>query len=391
MKALLIVGTRPELIKITPVVEALSARGHAAILVHTCQHYDENMSGEFVKELNLPRPALTMKVGSGSQAEQTAKALIGSEGAIRKFRPNVVIAQGDTNTTLAAALASSKMNVPFAHVEAGLRSFDRDMPEEINRIVADHVSDLLFAPTCRCAMNLRLEGVPESKIFVTGNTVVDVCLRYSRIAAERSRIMKRLGFEETQNLILVTAHRAENVDSKERLQGIVDSLIQLAEYTFVFPVHPRAEKRLQQFGLMKKIRKARHIKLTSPLSYIDLLRVLMASRLVLTDSGGLQEEAITLHAPCLTMRQNTERPMTVEVGANFLVGTDTRRIVRFARRIMEDNEFANRMRAAPNPYGDGHAGEKIARILERVFRNVCPKRVRSPFPPQPRAKMPQIA
>jgi len=363
----LIVGTRPELVKIAPVLEALSSRGHRAILVHSGQHYDGNMSDQFIEELGLPRPALTIKVGSGSHGEQTSKALIGCEKAIKVFNPDVVIGQGDTNTTLAAALASSKMKIPFGHVEAGLRSYDREMPEEINRIVVDHISNLLFAPTYRSAMTLHSEGIPEYQIFVTGNTIVDSCLRFSQVAAEKSQIIERLSLDKDQNLAVVTAHRSENVDSQERLRGIVTALLRLTEYTLIFPVHPRALKRLRQFGMMKKLRKARHVILTDPLSYIDFLSILMASKLVLTDSGGIQEEAVTLRVPCLTMRLNTERPETIDVGANFLVGTDPKKIVSFTKKILEDKEFAARMKAAPNPFGDGHAGERIVEVLEKVF------------------------
>ena len=382
IRAVLIAGTRPELIKISPVFEALSSRRHRAILVLSGQHYDGNMSDEFVKELSLPRPAVTMRVGSGSHGEQTGKALIGCERAIETFKPNVVIAQGDTNTTLAAALAASKLKVPFGHVEAGLRSYDREMPEEINRIVVDHISNLLFAPTWKSVLNLCSEGLPRNRIFMTGNTVVDACIRFSQ-AAEKSRILKRLDLDEDQNLVLVTAHRVANVDSKENLQGIVSSLTQLSECTVVFPVHPRARKRLQQFGLMRKLRKAGHIILTEPLSYLDLLRVLMSSKLALTDSGGIQEEAITLHVPCLTMRLNTERPETIDVGANFLVGTDPDKIVRFTRRIIGDEDFANRMRTALNPFGDGHAGERIVEGLEKAVerKNLTKTCVESPMAP----------
>jgi len=363
----LIVGTRPELIKITSVIEALSARSHEAILVHSGQHYNGNMSDQFIEELGLPRPALTMRVGSGSHGEQTGKALMGSERAIKRFKPDAVIAQGDTNTALSAALASIKMKIPFGHVEAGLRSYDREMPEEINRIIIDHISNLLFAPTYKSATTLLSEGIPEHQIFVTGNTIVDVCLRFSQVATKKSRIIERLNLNNHQNLAVVTAHRPENVDSQERLNGIVTALLRLTECTFIFPVHPRALKRLRQFGLMKKLRKAKHIVLTDPLSYIDLLSILMESKLVLTDSGGIQEEAVTLHVPCLTMRLNTERPETIDVGANFLVGTEPNKIMRFTNKILEDKEFAARMRAAPNPFGEGRAGEKIVEELEKAL------------------------
>jgi len=373
---LLVAGTRPELIKIFPVLEALISNGHNAIFAYSGQHYDRNLSEGFIKELNYPRPDVAMGVGSGSQAEQTGKILVGCEKAIEDLQPDVVLVQGDTNTTMAAALSSHKMRIPCAHVEAGLRSYDREMPEEINRIVADHVSDFLFAPTNRSAMNLRREGIPEQKIFVTGNTVVDACLRLSRIAINKSRIIRRLGLEGARNLVTVTAHRAENVDRRERLDGIVAALTRLSECRFVFPVHPRSRKRLQQFNLMERLNKSGHVVLTEPLSYIDFLRLLIESKVVLTDSGGIQEEAIILHVPCLTMRLSTERPETIDLGANFLVGTDSDSIVHSTRRILRNKDFANRMRSVPNPFGNGTAGRKIVKRLEMIMRSKIATRKR---------------
>jgi len=365
---LLVAGTRPELIKIFPVLEALSSNRHKAIFAYSGQHYDRNLSEEFMEELNYPRPAVAMGAGSGSHAEQTGKILVGCEKAIENFQPDLVVAQGDTNTTMAAALSSSKMRIPCAHVEAGLRSHEREMPEEINRIVADHVSDFRFAPTNRSAMNLRLEGIPRRRIFVTGNTIVDACLRLSKSAIKRSRIIEKLDLDKSENLVTVTAHRAENVDRGERLHSMIVALTRLTECTFIFPVHPRTRKRLVEFGLMERLRKSRHIVLTEPLSYMDFLRILIESKLVLTDSGGIQEEAAILHVPCLTMRLNTERPETLDAGSNFLVGTDECRIRQFTRRILRDERLARRMRIAPNPFGDGSAGRKIVRRLEGLIQ-----------------------
>jgi len=376
IRALLVAGTRPELIKIFPVLEALSSKGHEAIFAYSGQHYDHNLSEEFIEELNYPRPAVAMAVGSGSHAEQTGKILVECEKAIESLRPDLVVAQGDTNTTLAAALSSRKMGIPCAHVEAGLRSYDREMPEEINRIVADHVSNFLFAPTNRSAMNLRMEGIREQQVFVTGNTIVDACVRLSRTAKSKSRIIEKLGLEGARNLVAVTAHRAENVDRKERLYGIVTALERLTECTFVFPVHPRSRKRLQQFNLFERLNKSGHVILTEPLSYLDFLRLLMESKVVLTDSGGIQEEAVILHVPCLTMRLNTERPETIDAGANFLVGTDRDTIMRSTRRILRGKDFADRMRAAPNPFGDGTAGRKIVKRLEMIMRSKIATRKR---------------
>lgn len=355
-------GTRPEIIKLAPVMKAL--KRDEFILIHTEQHYDYEMNRIFLEELGLPEPDYNLHVGSGTQAEQTGKAMVEIEKVLVKEKPDVTIVQGDTNTVLAGALASVKLHIPVAHVEAGLRSGDRRMPEEINRIVTDHVSDVLFAPTEKAKENLLREGIPEEWIYVVGNTVVDAVLQHAEIAEKKSKILEELDLNKGEYAV-ITAHRAENVDNKENLKKIVQ-IIKSVPIPIVYPVHPRTEKRLKAFGLWKKLEKADNVILTKPLGYFDFLKLLENARFVLTDSGGIQEEAITLHVPCITLRYTTERPETVEAGGNILVGLEVERAKEVVERILNDREFEGRMRNAPNPFGDGKAGERIAKILREL-------------------------
>lgn len=362
MRAAIILGTRPEIIKLAPVMKAL--KRDEFILIHTEQHYDYEMNRIFLEDLGLPEPDYNLHVGSGTQAEQTGKAMVEIEKVLVKEKPDVTIVQGDTNTVLAGALASVKLHIPVAHVEAGLRSGDRRMPEEINRIVTDHVSDVLFAPTEKAKENLLREGIPEEWIYVVGNTVVDAVLQHAEIAEKKSKILEELDLNKGEYAV-ITAHRAENVDNKENLKKIVQ-IITSVPIRIVYPVHPRTEKRLKAFGLWKKLEKADNVILTKPLGYFDFLKLLENARFVLTDSGGIQEEAITLHVPCITLRYTTERPETVEAGGNILVGLEVERAKSVVERILNDREFEGRMRNAPNPFGDGKAGERIAKILREL-------------------------
>lgn len=362
MRAAIILGTRPEIIKLAPVMKAL--KRDEFILIHTEQHYDYEMNRIFLEDLGLPEPDYNLHVGSGTQAEQTGKAMVEIEKVLVKEKPDVTIVQGDTNTVLAGALASVKLHIPVAHVEAGLRSGDRRMPEEINRIVTDHVSDVLFAPTEKAKENLLREGIPEEWIYVVGNTVVDAVLQHAEIAEKKSKILEELDLNKGEYAV-ITAHRAENVDNKENLKKIVQ-IITSVPIRIVYPVHPRTEKRLKAFGLWKKLEKADNVILTKPLGYFDFLKLLENARFVLTDSGGIQEEAITLHVPCITLRYTTERPETVEAGGNILVGLEVERAKSVVERILNDREFEGRMRNAPNPFGDGKAGERIAKLLREL-------------------------
>ena len=362
MRTAIILGTRPEIIKLAPVMRALERDEY--ILIHTGQHYDYEMNRIFLEELGLPEPDYNLHVGSGTQAVQTGKAMMKIEEVLMKEKPDVTVVQGDTNTVLAGALASVKLRIPVAHVEAGLRSNDRMMPEEINRIVTDHVSDVLFPPTEKAKENLLREGIPEEWIHVVGNTVVDAVLQHSEIAEEKSKILKSLGLKDREYAV-VTAHRAENVDRNENLKRIAE-IIRSVSIPVVYSVHPRTEKRLKEFHLWDKLEKAENVVLTKPLGYFDFLKLLKHARFVLTDSGGIQEEAITLHVPCITLRYTTERPETVEVGGNVLVGLEVEKAKKIVERILNDREFEEKMRSAPNPFGDGRAGERIAETLREL-------------------------
>jgi UDP-N-acetylglucosamine 2-epimerase (non-hydrolysing) len=355
----IILGTRPEIIKMSPVVRECQRRGADHFVLHTGQHYSYSMDRVFFEELELPDSSHNLDVGSGRQGEQTGRMLEGVERVLLDERPDVVLVQGDTNTVLAGALAARKLGIAIGHVEAGLRSFDRSMPEEINRVVADHLSDLLFVPTDVARGHLAAEGITKG-VFKTGNTIVDALRQNLDLAQAKSNMLHRLGLEEGQYL-LATAHRAENVDDPERLRGMIRGMQAVSEelrMTLVFPAHPRTRKRLEEISL-----EADGVLLTDPIGYLDFLMLEAGARLVLTDSGGVQEEACVLHVPCVTMRLSTERPETVDVGANVLAGTDEKVILEKARRMMSAK------RRWRNPFGDGRAAERIVARSLRVHRS----------------------
>ncbi len=356
MKIAIVMGTRPEIIKMAPVIDEIRGRGIDFSLIHTGQHYDQEMSKQFFHDLELPTPKFNIGVGSGPHGKMTAAMMKGLEDILEDEDPDIVMVQGDTNAVLAGALVASKMHIPVGHVEAGLRSFDKTMPEEINRMVADVCSQIYYTPTEDAALNLLFEGVSRDKIIITGNTIVDACLRNIEIAKQKSRIMSRFSAED---ILTLTMHRAENVDNRDRLRSIVDALLDLDEFRIVFPVHPRTRKNLESFGLFRLLEKAGHIDLMKPLGYLDFLLLLSNSYAVLTDSGGLQEEAITLNIPCLTLRYNTERPETVDAGGNILVGADKEKIIGTLKALRRDSEFRMKMENATNPYGDGRASKRI--------------------------------
>ena len=355
-----VVGTRPEIIKMAPVVRALEARdGLEMRLVHSGQHYDDELSGTFFETLSLPAPDARLDVGSGDHHTQTADALAALGDLLDARRPDAVLAQGDTNPVLAAALATSKHDARFGHVEAGIRSFDRSMPEEVNRVLADRVSDWLFAPTETAVENLAAEGIEEG-VVQTGNTVVDACLRHRDIAAERSTALERFGLSPG-NYVLATIHRPRNTDHEGRLQTIVAAL-DAVERPVVLPAHPRVRTAMDRLDCTW----GDSLSVVDPVDYLDFLHLLSAARFVVTDSGGVQEEASILEVPCLTVRPNTERPETVAAGVNELVAP-----AELSAR-MGDLERGDRLAAmvgAPDLYGDGRAGERIveavARRLER--------------------------
>jgi len=350
VKICIVLGTRPEIIKMSPIIRACEAQDIDYFILHTGQHYSYEMDQKFFVELELPQVKYNLDVGSGSQAVQTAKILTGIEDILLKEKPDVVFVQGDTNTVMAGALAASKLHIKIGHVEAGLRSYDRTMPEEINRVIADHISDYLYAPTETSQRNLLAEGIPESKIFVTGNTVVDAAYQNLEISKKRMNVLDEFGIHP-KKYFLVTAHRAENVDVRERLSGILDGLkIIGTKYNLpvIFPMHPRTVKMVNEFGLSLD-----GITVTKPFGYLEFLQLEENARLILTDSGGLQEEGCILGTPCITLRDNTERPETVEVGANILVGTTIDKIVTGVDTMI------NKEKHWSNPFGDGTAAHLI--------------------------------
>ncbi len=363
MRPAFVFGTRPEIIKLAPVIRAFEKRGVRPLLIHTGQHYDYEMSRVFLEELELDGIDYHLEVGSGTQAEQTGTAMIKIEKVLVNEKPDVVLVQGDTNTVLAGALAAVKLRIPVAHVEAGLRSFDRTMPEEINRILADHASEVLFAPTEEARRNLEREGITEG-VYVVGNTIVDAVLQNSEIAERKSDVLERFGLKPKE-YILITAHRAENTDSMENLTKLIE-ILEALPMRAIYPMHPRTRNRLKEFGLWERAGSIKNLIITQPLGYLDFLKLEKNAFVVMTDSGGIQEESIILGVPCLTLRYNTERPETVKAGGNVLVGLEKNRAIHYLQKLIEEREFYRRMAGAPNPFGDGKAGERIVEILLKL-------------------------
>ena len=350
MKIAIILGTRPEIIKMSPLIRECEKRDIDYYILHTGQHYSFEMDKVFFNDLKLPVPKYNLDVGSGLHGEQTAKMISGIEKILIQDTPDVVFVQGDTNTVLAGALAASKLHIRIGHVEAGLRSFDRSMPEEINRVVADHISDYLFAPTENSKKYLLAEGIPGEKIFVTGNTVVDAIHQNLEISKETRYTLSELNLKKGE-YFLTTVHRAENTDKKERLSSILtgfDQIYQAFSLPIIFPAHPRTVKKIREFDL----RIPDGTKLIEPIGYLDFLQLEGGAKLILTDSGGLQEEACILGVPCITLRDNTERPETVDVGANIIAGVNSN-TAQLAKE-MTDSEISWN-----NPYGGGNAAELI--------------------------------
>ncbi|MGA1974361.1 MAG: UDP-N-acetylglucosamine 2-epimerase (non-hydrolyzing) [Conexivisphaerales archaeon] len=343
-----VMGTRPEIIKMSPIIRALQASGQEFYTVFTGQHHSYDLSRVFFRQLRLPSPEFSLRVGSGTHAEETAKILVGVEKVLTKERPSVVLVEGDTNTVLGGALAAAKLGVPCAHVEAGLRSNDRRMPEEINRVLVDHLADFLFAPTDEARNNLIREGLPDGKIHVVGNTIVDAVKENLVLASET-----RLNIRAARGpFALLTLHREENVDDPARLKRIVRGVELVSRKTglpVVYPMHPRTRKRCAQFSISFPT----GVFLLFPLDYLRFLKLESTASIVLTDSGGVQEEACILKVPCVTLRDNTERPETVEVGANVVAGTRPDNILRSTETMLR------RRRDWPNPFGDGKAAVRI--------------------------------
>jgi UDP-N-acetylglucosamine 2-epimerase (non-hydrolysing) len=366
IKIAVIIGTRPEIIKIAPVIDEMEKRNIEYVLIHTGQHYDHQMSDQFFLDLNLRKPDHNIGVGSGSHGEQTANMIKGIEQVLLAEKPDIVLVQGDTNAVLSGALVSSKLHIPVGHVEAGLRSYDKTMPEEINREVADVCSKMFFVPTEESAINLLFAGISPKDIFITGNTIVDSCIRNLEIARKKSEIP--FDINEDDIILTLTIHRAENVDNPVRLQNIVDALMELDDLTIIFPAHPRTVKNLKKYNLLEIIEDTSHIKLINPLGYLDFLLLISKSRFIMTDSGGIQEEAITLNIPCATLRYNTERPETVTAGGNVLVGAKKDKIVDTVKNILNNAEIYSKMSKAKNPYGQGDSSKKILNAILKLFK-----------------------
>ncbi|MGB9940827.1 non-hydrolyzing UDP-N-acetylglucosamine 2-epimerase [Methanosarcina sp.] len=355
MKIAIILGTRPEIIKMSTIIRECEKQIIDYYIIHTGQHYSYEMDRIFFEQLKLPQVKYNIEAGSGKHGEQTGKMLSKIEEILLKDIPEVVLVQGDTNTVLAGALAASKLHIKVGHVESGLRSFDRNMPEEINRIIADHISDYLFAPTEISKQYLLNEGVPEEKIFVTGNTIVDAAYQNLEIANKSANILKELGLSQKKYFV-ATAHRAENVDDRIRLGGILTGLRQIYkefDFPIIFSAHPRTVKMIKEFGFEVP----EGTVLIEPLGYLEFLQLESKARLILTDSGGVQEESCILKVPCVTLRENTERPETVEVNANLIAGTGEK-IIHCVRKMMNSKiEWIN-------PYGNGNASKLILEMIK---------------------------
>ena len=336
-KVVSIVGARPQFIKLAPLSKALREAGFKEVIVHTGQHYDDNMSELFFKELEIPEPDYNLGIGSGSHGEQTGRMLIAIEDILLKENPDLVIIYGDTNSTLAGALASSKLHIPLAHIEAGLRSFNKNMPEEINRIVADHLSSLLFAPTETAVENLRREGI-EKGVYLVGDIMFDALMHFSKISDAKSKILEALNLKPRE-YYLATIHRAENTDNWERLKNILEALSSL-DKPVIFPVHPRTKKKVEEYNLEFLIEK---IQVIEPVGYLDMIQLEKNAKAILTDSGGVQKEAFWLRVPCITLRDETEWVETVRYGWNRLVGADKEKILDAVKSISpgEEVDFIN--------------------------------------------------
>jgi len=347
----IVLGTRPEIIKCSPVIRACEEAGVSYTLIHTGQHYSDDLDSVFFKQLELPTPDYNLEVGSQPHGQQTGEMIAGIEEILLAEDPEVALVQGDTNSVLAAAIAVDKLDIELGHIEAGLRSFDRDMPEESNRVMTDHVADYLFAPTEETAQHLQNEGIEADRIHVTGNTVVGAVQQNKGFARQKSTILADLGLAPDE-FVLMTAHRAENVDTRDRFAQLLRGAGRVGERLnreVIYPIHPRAEQKLEAFDLEVPV----PVRCIDPLDYLDFLRLEMAASLILTDSGGVQEEACILQVPCVTMRDNTERPETVAVGANVIAGTEPDAILGNAIEMFSTTPDWE------NPFGDGTAADEI--------------------------------
>lgn len=364
MKILNVVGARPNFMKIAPLIRAMNARKDRIehLLVHTGQHYDKSMSDDFFTQLGIPQPDVNLGIGSASHAQQTAKILTAFESVLVEHNPDMVVVVGDVNSTMACALVAAKSGVKVAHVEAGLRSFDRTMPEEINRILTDALSDFLFTTEEAGNENLRREGIPREKIFFVGNVMIDTLVH---CLAAMPPGPPHPGLEKKEYAV-ITLHRPSNVDHPEILKSMLRAFQDISKnLRLVIPLHPRTRANIERFGLSDALRTLEeNAVVTGPVGYVDMLRLVKDSRMVITDSGGIQEETTYLGVPCITLRANTERPSTVTLGTNTLVGSDTGKLLRAVERVMLDSHA----RGTIPPLWDGHASE---RIVEHLLRSAA--------------------
>jgi UDP-N-acetylglucosamine 2-epimerase (non-hydrolysing) len=362
LKVITVAGARPNFMKIAPLVAAMKRRPaeFKSVLVHTGQHYDAQMSEAFFRDLEIAEPDVYLGVGSGSHAVQTAAIMQAFEPVVLSEQPDWVIVVGDVNSTLACALVCAKLGVKVAHVEAGLRSRDRSMPEEINRVLTDQIADLLLTPSTDADANLRAEGIPEDRICFVGNIMIDSLLGQLGRARESS-IREALNIQD-KDYVVLTLHRPSNVDETAVFVRILGALEEIARRVpIVFPAHPRARKMIDELGLTGRVESIKGLMIIEPVGYLDFLNLLSGARLVLTDSGGIQEESTVLGIPCVTLRENTERPITVEMGTNTIVGTDPLKIIKAAERAFE-NPLDQAAHRVPELW-DGHTAERILKAL----------------------------
>jgi UDP-N-acetylglucosamine 2-epimerase (non-hydrolysing) len=360
-KVLNVVGARPNFMKIAPIHRLMvdSQNDFTPLLVHTGQHYDERMSKFFFEDLQMPQPDIYLGVGSGSHAEQTAKIMVEFEKICQEHQPDLILVVGDVNSTAACSMVASKLWIPIAHVEAGLRSFDRKMPEEINRLVTDALSDYLFTTEKSGDENLKREGVNSSKIHFVGNVMIDSLVYFIKIA-EQSNILNDLKLSSSE-YALVTLHRPSNVDDPDNFKKILKAFKEIQEKVkIIFPIHPRTQKNIEALGLKDEVNELLNLHLLPPIGYLDFMKLMVNCKFVMTDSGGIQEETTYLGIPCLTLRENTERPITTEIGTNEIVGTDTDKIIRLTGEIISGNWKKGRI---PDLW-DGQAAQRIISVLE---------------------------
>ena len=368
IKIAIIAGTRPELIKFAPLLKLISKDPDFSLLfIHAGQHYDYNMSKIFLDELNLPLPNINIECGSGTHGYQIGTLIIEIEKILLENEPDVVIAEGDTNTVIASALATRKINKCFMHLEAGIRSFDKRMPEEINRILTAYCTMYHLAPTERSAINLLFDGIDPKSIFIVGNTIVDAVLQNKKIAQTKSKIFETLNIDIDKPMVLITLHRPSNVDNRTSLELFVNTLIELYDFQFIFPIHPRTKNNLENFNLLSKLKKSSNILITEPLGYLDFFKIFSESLCVLTDSGGIQEEASILRIPCITLRNNTERPETLEYESNVLVGMDMDKLKSEIVKVKNNTAYL-RGKKNENPFGDGKTSGRIIKIIKDLYK-----------------------